>query len=389
MTQAFDDITVAIVAKNAAPTIARAVRSAIEAGACSIVLIDDASTDGTVDKAHAVSNGALNIVRNPNSVSVGYVRSLALKHIETPYGIWLDADDEFGVGHLAVMRRTLAMGDADLVLGAAHLFDGRTSKALKHLELPRFMMEPASRWRSFERNWYPSLHAAFRTDFARQVDYDHAFRCVEDYDFLLRAIVAGGRLGVEPDAQYRYYHYDNTISRNRRETEIFTARAIAKHKLDDIGHQLDAAGFSPADQACILASAAQFSGDTSAVQTFAALAQKERSPVAPYDLSAAAVGAFFAGTAALIEGNFAAARLALEPLAGQGARLEVLNNLAVAFAHTGHPEQAGKMLESILVEQEGYVDARMNLEVLEAGALPGAITRHPLRVAGSRDKYSG
>ena len=256
-----DQITVVMVAKNAEATIGRALRSALDAGAKKLLLVDDDSEDRTVTAAEAAAGDALTLVRNPQSVSLGYVRNLALSHLATDYGLWLDADDEMAPDHITKMTAPLMAGTADLVFSDCMLVDGRTGNALKELTVPDFMVSDHGHLRSFERNWYPSLHAAFRTEFARQVGYDPAFKCVEDYDFLLRAITHGARVQTVAGSSYRYFHYDHTVSRDRTQTAAFTAKALEKHKAKETQALLTHDGYPEADRACILMSKAMFEGD--------------------------------------------------------------------------------------------------------------------------------
>ncbi len=388
MSSELEDITVVMVARNAGSTIARAVRSAARAGARNILLVDDASEDDTITRAQAAADGSLTVIRNEKPVSLGYVRSLAVQQIKTPYAAWLDADDEMTEGYLEAMRAPLVDGSADLVFSDCVLVDGRSGDVLKHLDVPEFMKQEGAHWRSFERNWYPSLLAAFRTDFVKDIDYDHAFACSEDYDFLLRALMAGARVRVAEGCTYRYYHYDTSVSRNRGRTAEFTAAALLKHRNKDIELALDQAGFPVADRASILMSKAMFEGDVRAVFEQAGRAKDTGFVVPSNGLAAEDVARFYEGTAALLTGDAAWAALVLAPLGELGAP-DACNNLAVALLHTADEDGARAQLEKALESRPDYFDARQNLIALETGEPLGHITRHPLRRAASRDAYGG
>lgn len=388
MSSELEDITVVMVARNAGATIGRAVRSAVRAGARNILLVDDASEDDTISNAQAVAGGRLTVVRNEQAVSLGYVRSLAVQQIKTPYAAWLDADDEMTEGYLEAMRAPLVDGSADLVFCDCMLVDGTSGADVKPLDVPEFMKQEGAHWRSFERNWYPSLLAAFRTDFAQQIDYDHAFACSEDYEFLLRALGAGARVQVADDCAYRYYHYDTSVSRDRSRTAEFTAAALVKHRNKEIETALEQAGFQVADRACILMSKAMFEGDVRAVFEQAGRAKGTDFIVPSSGLKAEDVARFYEGTAALLTGDAAWAALVLAPLGEMGAP-DACNNLAVALLQKGDEEGAGAQLEKALESRPDYFDARQNLAAFEVGEPLVHITRHPLRRAASRDAYGG
>lgn len=386
MPDRFDSVTVAIVARNAEATIGRAIESALRAGAVNILLVDDASDDETLRAAKAVGAGALRIVENTAPVSVGHVRGLALEHIKTPFGLWLDADDALAENHIGTMVAALE-GGADFAFAACELMDGTTGKPLKTTGIPNFMRGPGALYRAFERNWLPSLHAGFRTNVARSVGYDPAFTCVEDYDFLLRAIVAGHAITLNDEPSYHYYHYAGTISRNRAATGAHMAKALNKHDNEWLLSALERNGYAAGDAGCVLASKAMFEQDYDAALSFAISAASADDRVVAYDAPARHISAFYAGTAAALRGYFADAMNILEPLGTYMERPEVYNNVAVCFAECGDRSAASLSLEMALALNPGYLDAKLNKQALMAGERLTALTKHPLRVAASRDAY--
>ena len=389
MAQSLDSITVAIVARNAEATIARAIESALAAGASTILLVDDASTDGTIAAAEAVGDAALKLVKNETPVSVGHVRSLALNAIETEFGVWLDADDAFAPDHLERVMLPLTSDGADLVYSSATLLEGETGAGLKTVEIPDFMTLPGRMLRSFERNWLPTLTCAFVTEVAKSIGFDARSECAEDYDFLLRAVAGGASVGFNKMPSYQYFHYADTVSRNREKTAKYTAAALKKHDADWLGQALERAGYSAGDAACVLASKAMFERDFDAALTFATQAASSEDVVEPYAAPARHISAFFAGTAAAMRGYFADAMNILEPLGNYMERPEVYNNVAVCFAECGDRSAASLSLELALALNPNYLDAKLNKQALVAGEKLTAITLHPLRIAASRDRYAG
>ncbi len=70
--------TIVIAARNAASTIERAVRSAILQKNCPIILVDDFSSDDTVDRAKEAGGRRLTVVRPPEHRSLGLTRQTAV-----------------------------------------------------------------------------------------------------------------------------------------------------------------------------------------------------------------------------------------------------------------------------------------------------------------------
>ncbi|MEV6265142.1 glycosyltransferase [Streptomyces sp. NPDC051784] len=92
-------VTVVIPAYNAATTIGKALQSAVNQTyeMVEIVIVDDASTDGTLDivKGFAGHNGRVRVLRRPtNSGGVGAPRNMGIAQAAGQYVMFLDADDE-------------------------------------------------------------------------------------------------------------------------------------------------------------------------------------------------------------------------------------------------------------------------------------------------------
>ena len=87
-------ITVAICTYNAGHTLLKAIDS-IDDPECSILIINDYSQDDTLELLQHLADSRLSIFTQPKNNGLSSARQTALDQIETDYGIWLDADDEF------------------------------------------------------------------------------------------------------------------------------------------------------------------------------------------------------------------------------------------------------------------------------------------------------
>ncbi|TNE61167.1 MAG: glycosyltransferase family 2 protein [Alphaproteobacteria bacterium] len=381
----FNQITVAIVAHNAAPTIARAVMSALADGDAPILLVDDHSTDGTAGIAAEVAGQRLTIVKPDVKAGVANARQTALANIRTPYGIWLDADDEFMPGRTA---RHLAMLQAghDLTYDGCDLVDGATGRVTQQAEIPGFLLKDGKLGRQAERNWLPSLHCGFDVAFARKVGFDTSFQAAEDYDFHLRSLMAGARIGLIADIGYRYYHYAGSLSRKLGQAVNFFEQGQRKHGPDSLAAMM-AANLSDAELAYTMAAWAISSRqETLAAKWLETIASSD-APIAPYSQPAADLAAFLAGTMRLRLGHAKEAVAVLEALYVRWPDATVANNLGVALMQAGKPDAACACWQKALDGKPGYLDATLNISgVLGVDAL--RYTALPLRPLASRADYS-
>lgn len=384
------DVTVVVPARNAAPTIGRAVASV--SGTCvrEIVLVDHASSDGTADIARRSTAMPIRVVPAPAFFRLGGVRQRGLESVETPYGIWLDADDEYLEGRVERLSARLRAG-ADLVADAAELQD--VSGARRVLPVPDFLLRPGGAVRLFERNYLPGPGViGFRTETLLAAGYDPSQHGPEDTDILLRAIDAGARLEVEPVAGYRIHASPTSLSRDLTNQRTMYAALLARHDPARVRARYRAEGWSERVALWALYSMALYRGALDeAAQSLAELARLQdglapqaiAEPDGPQPFCEGWRLAFAQGTLALLQGRDADACDALQDAERLRPTAEGANNLGVALARRGDARAAAALFALALERHPGYIDASRNAQ----GPASGHITSHPFRVHDNRIEY--
>ena len=383
--------TIVIAARNAASTIERAVRSAILQGSLPIVLVDDYSSDDTVARAIQAGGTRLKVVRPPSHQSLGLTRQTGLEAVETPYGVWLDSDDEFLPGRVDRLVGALARDQGDLASDAIELCDGASSEFLKYLMIPDFLKGHHPLARLFERNYLQGIgYFAFRTDFARSMGYDPEFHGAEDVDFALRSAAAGARFCLLDEPGYRLYAYPSSMSR-RRENQLEMYRlSLLKHDYGAVHRLFQQAGHDK--RICVwgLASMALFRREFEKALEFVSLAESAMrdpdevlEPAGPCPMPEGWRLAFFRGSAMLMSESSEEARFWLEQAEEIQPTAEGANNLGVAKARNGEFEEAQELFLRSLERFSDYSDARANRD----SETPSRITLHPLRREPTRSDY--
>ena len=392
MGRATGPLTILIVARNAGATIGRAIVSCLPESDCRIVLVDDHSTDDTIEKAHAAGGPRVTILGGPDPGGVAVARQQALDALPTPYGAWLDADDEWIPGRADRLTKMLDAG-ADVATESIDLHDGPSGAWLRRIDVPSCIKVPGGFVRLFERNLLPGdSQVAFRAQAYRSAGgYDGAIRGPESYDVLLRLAARGGRLTTGSMAGYRMYAYPDSLSRGVDRQRAHLAVVLRKHEYEAVRQLYLASGHPEKVAVWALVTMATFRNEHQAALRFLdqtgacdAGASDVLEPDGPWPFPEAWRYAFHRGSSLLALGEDLDNALdwlrraeAIRPTA------EGVNNLGVALARTGEAERAAIAFATAAHRFPGYLDATLNA----AAASPERITTHPLRHLPSRDDY--
>ncbi|MES2742456.1 MAG: glycosyltransferase [Pseudomonadota bacterium] len=189
-------VSVIIPVYNGAPFIARAVRSALAQThrPCEVIVVDDGSTDRTVDQLQAFG-ARITLISIPNG-GVSHARNVGMRASRGELLAFLDADDLWHPDKLRA--QVAALGDypeAGLCCCDYQVFDRHRGRPVQH-----FSVLPRRVTMRFDRPFVDVLDTliscnfvgtastvVLRASLARQVGlFDRAYRQAEDYDYWLR-----------------------------------------------------------------------------------------------------------------------------------------------------------------------------------------------------------
>jgi succinoglycan biosynthesis protein ExoO len=243
------DVSVLVAAYQAEGHLERAVRSALEQTAPprEVVVVDDASTDGTlaVARALAARDPRVRVVALTENGGPARARNAA---IEVARGRWLavlDADDMYSPGRLQAMVDVAERHAADVVVDN-FVFRSERTGALRPSRIPagdgdepvtlhRFL----DRARAFNREpTWTLLKPLLRRDFLERhgLRYPTDVRHGEDFLLMVEALVAGARCVRQRRPGYLYTERARGLSTTRLDyTGLVrtTERLLADPRLDD------------------------------------------------------------------------------------------------------------------------------------------------------------
>jgi succinoglycan biosynthesis protein ExoU len=236
-------VSVVITARDAAATIADAVRTALdEPETAEVIVVDDASRDATAEAAReaAQGDGRLRVIRCKVNIGPAAARNRALAVAAGAFVAVLDADDFILPGRFA---RLLAVPGWDMVADNI-LFVAESASpadlpplpaiapALIDIDLPGFVRANRS-GRGANRHEWGFLKPVMRRDFlqAQGLRYDEALRLGEDYDLYVRMLQKGARFRVSTEAGYAARWRAQSLSSRHRTADLAALQAAARAHL--------------------------------------------------------------------------------------------------------------------------------------------------------------
>ena len=227
---------------NCARYIAAAIRSVIRQTQTSweLIVVDDASTDGSIAAATEAAAGdpRIKIVAQPINKGPGAARNRALDLVTAKWIAILDSDDLMPAQRLERLLYSAHSAEAVVVADNLMTFSAisrprsflpeRMRRAASWISLAAFIRSNCLYARTPSLGYLKPL---IRTDIVRELDlrYDESLRIGEDYNFLVRLMAHGHRLFLEPASVYFYRKHEKSVSHRMRADDISALIAAEEH----------------------------------------------------------------------------------------------------------------------------------------------------------------
>ena len=277
-------VSVVIPAYNRAATIGAAIESVLRQTweDFELVVVDDGSTDGTLEAARRIADPRLRVIAAPHNMGAAGARNLGVAEARGTWIAFQDSDDEWLPEKLAKQMARLAANPdfvgaycGLLTVGALDARPGERT-TLRYMPDPSVkpvegdILEPL-----LVRNMISTQTLVVRRDvFLALGCFDEATTPIEDWDFALR-LAHRGRVAFVDEPLVHQRFSPNSITRGTRRRRESRERLVTKN--------MDLFASRPqllARQYYILASDSRRAGDLAAARRFLALALKTH-PASP------------------------------------------------------------------------------------------------------------
>ncbi|MCB0357976.1 MAG: glycosyltransferase [Bdellovibrionales bacterium] len=210
-----------------------------------IIIVNDGSTDETHAFLSSIANPQIRVISGHPNEGRPHARNRVANAVRGDYLVWLDDDDAFEPHALATIENAIRQHpEADILYGD-HI---QCSAEMQPVGMNRYRsIEPEKLLLHFVyEDVVPNPATAIRRSvFDRVGGYDPAFLRCQDYDFWVRAAVAGCRFVHYGSAVYRFRMHENN-SANPVHTEkqseyqcLILRRMLATTELEKIFTILD------------------------------------------------------------------------------------------------------------------------------------------------------
>jgi succinoglycan biosynthesis protein ExoO len=213
------DFSVIIPAYNVSGIIARAIRSAAAQTfpPLEILVIDDCSTDNTVDVVRALGREipALRLLSTPANGGPSAARNVGLREAKADWIALLDSDDAWKPGRLKRLSEVASATSADFVADNLVMWDVVADAQFKptYFELPQPQKQitlldvfRADDNFNFSKASFtlmkPICRLKFLTD--HKLQYNESMRVSEDFVFLAESLFNGAKIILIEEAYYIY-----------------------------------------------------------------------------------------------------------------------------------------------------------------------------------------
>lgn len=231
---AIPPLTVLMPVYNGGPYLKEAVASVLgqSHGAFTFLIIDDGSTDGSLDWLRSLDDPRIVLETNMRNLGLIATLNLGLEMIDTPYFCRADADD---LCEPRRFERQIAFMEAHPELGAAGSDVLQFGEGIDYVS--HYVTDP-DQIRAMLL-FQPTLcHASaiFRTALfkAHGIRYRAAYPHIEDWD-LWRQIAVHAPLGNQPELLYKVRNHPQGVQARNAEQQADAIRRLQGEELDRLG----------------------------------------------------------------------------------------------------------------------------------------------------------
>lgn len=226
-------VSICIPTYNSSATVLRALSSAVAQNSAypniEIVLVDDASSDDTVDKVRRYNSPVVSVIQQPSNVGLIANHNSCLQHANGSLIKFLHADDELVPGAVAELVKTYLAYPASLVVAPRKVITQESSwrdeygdvtaslQTLGPCPSPSLVVQKFLTQRTLRNFFGEPSSVLISTDAARSLGgFSSSYPQLLDLDLWLRLTLSGGVSVQDSVSAVRHHTASTATASNRR-----------------------------------------------------------------------------------------------------------------------------------------------------------------------------
>jgi hypothetical protein len=215
-------VSVVVPAYNAGDKIEYSLRSLLEQDydPIEIILVDDASTDGTAENAEGLLRAGgrpYRILKNARNRGVSAARNAGLRDAKGGYVLFMDADDKADANFISTLRGAIAKDDSDAAIcGFRNYFEDTGREEVVPIKLDTSRTYPGEELaaRRILTHFGSVVTTFFKMSFLREagIEFPEGCQFGEDFEFTVKAFSRCRSIAISPECPYVYVHHRGNIS---------------------------------------------------------------------------------------------------------------------------------------------------------------------------------
>lgn len=239
-------VSVIIPAYNTEAYITRAIESALGQTEANIevIVVDDASTDATVEVTKGISDKRLKVLVNQQNLGASGARNRAIREAQGEWIALLDSDDWYAPERLEKLLSVARAEGANMIADDAYYIEdgvelpwttllresGENIDKIRHID-PLFFVETDVQGR---RGLHLGLtKPLIKRDFLVQhgIEYDAEIKLGQDFYFYLTCLAQGARFVLVPEPYYFYRSREGSLVTNSEVKRLEQACSASQYFL--------------------------------------------------------------------------------------------------------------------------------------------------------------
>lgn len=206
-----------------------------------LLVVDDCSTDSSLDIATRIANAHSNIkiLIQTKNAGPARARNVGMENAKGKYIIFFDADDVMMEGRLDHTVKIFSENpEVNMIFGSYMAINEEGQLLNRELYFPNYLNNDNILLHELKRNYLWTAFGAIRREIAEKYRFDETLPSSEDYDYFLKLVYEGYQYYFHPKPIIQYRIHDNNSSAKMDKSLNATRTILNKYNFIELYERL-------------------------------------------------------------------------------------------------------------------------------------------------------